>query len=357
MRKNLLIAVLMLLSFSMFAQNIIQVQEAGVRKDLGQMSSSVKVPTDTIFIDDFFNLGQPSIYGYNPLGYIFGTAWDTAGNPKAPEVAQGYIMNFTGGYNIEEVLVWVADKSQTSGTGSNMTVKIAKINGTSTYGPSGGPTNTISCPNTVMGTAVVDWADIDSGANINDAITIATFNPPVYVNTDYAVVLNFDNFYTNNDTIGVVCSEDGGASLINGIEYTWWKYRTTSGSTFWAQLSHIFNIAGTPMDVGIAIFPIVNASAGIVDGSNNFINGLQLGQNSPNPAVTGTSIPYSIEKAANVKMEIFDTKGNLVKTIDEGMKNAGSYEIYLTNELASGTYYYSLNAGGNRLTKKLTFTK
>ena len=71
----------------------------------------------------------------------------------------------------------------------------------------------------------------------------------------------------------------------------------------------------------------------------------------------GTSIPYAVEKAANVKLEIFDVRGNLVMTIDEGMKTQGNYSISLNNELASGTYYYSIVSGKNRLTKKMIISK
>ncbi|HRS53109.1 MAG TPA: T9SS type A sorting domain-containing protein [Bacteroidales bacterium] len=357
MKKQLFFTVISLFSFFLFSQNLINTENIVYKKSIDYKHYYTKTPTDTIFIDDFFNVGQPSIYGYNPYGYIFGTGWDAAGGPKAPEIAQGYIMNFTGGYNIEEAMIWVAAKDKVSATGSDLTVKVAKIDGTSTYGPSGGPTNTISCPGTVLGTTTILWNDIDTGNNINDAITIATFNPSIYVTSDYAIVVNFDQFYTNNDTIGIVCSADGGGSAINGIEYTWWKYRPASGNPFWTQLSHVFSSSGNPLDVGIAIFPIVNASAGVVDGSDKFINGIQLGQNSPNPAIVNTTIPYAIEKNSNVKMEIFDIKGHLVMTINEGFKKAGHYTITISNELAPGTYYYSLVTDNNRLTKKMTLIK
>ncbi len=352
MKKIFVFTILSIASFAIMSQNIIQPQEVIMKKTLEKNYNFLKIPTDTICLNEFFNLGQATIYGYNPYGYIFGTGWGSDNTPKAPEIAQGYVMTFSGGYNIEEALIWVADKSKISANGSSINVKVSKIDGTSQYSGSSG-SFTISCPNTVLTSTTVSWTDIDT-----TDFTVVPFSTPVYVTSDYAIVVNFDNFYSNNDTIGIVCSADGGGSAINGIEYTWWKYRPTSGNPFWAQLSHIFTSSGgAPIDVCIAIFPVVDANAGIVDGSSNFINGLQLGQNSPNPAITGTIIPYAVEKTSEIKLEIYDVRGNLIRTINEGIKTSGSYTINLNDKLVPGTYYYSIVAGKNRLTKKMIFSK
>jgi hypothetical protein len=354
MKKIIVITALLISTLAVTSQNIINVKEAGIKTPLfnNYNVNPSKTPTDTICLDDFFNIGQPSIYG-DYFGYTFGTSWDSASNPQSPEIAQGFLMTFTGGYNIEEALIWTGakDKSSTS-SGSSIDVKITKIDGTSSYGPGGTGTYSIDCPNTVLGSATVLWDDIDTSD-----FTIVQFATPVYVTTDYAITVNFDNFYTNGDTIGIVCSEQGGGSAINGIEYTWWKYRPSTGNSFWAELSHIFTVSGSPIDVCYAIFPVVNASTGIVDGSDNFINGLQLGQNSPNPAFSKTSIPYAVNETSNIILEIYDIKGNLIMTIDEGTRTSGRYSIELNNKLASGVYYYSLVSGKNRLTKKMVFSK
>lgn len=354
MKKITIYAVLFFASFAAICQNIIELKEVGKQTVVNHNYNvnNSKIPTDTICIDDFFAVGQPIFY-FEDFGYTFGTSWDSIGNPQSPECAQGFLMTFTGGYNIEEVLIWTGakDKSSTS-SGSSIDVKITKIDGTSSYGSGGTAQYSINCPKSVLGSTTVLWDDIDTVD-----FTIAHFTSPVYVSFDYAVTVNFDNFYTNGDTIGINSSAMSGGSAINGIEYTWWKYRPSSGNPFWVELSHVFSVSGSPIDICYAIFPVVNASAGIVDGSSNYINGLQLGQNTPNPSIIGTSIPYAVEKTANIKLEIFDVRGNLVMTIDEGMRNQGNYSISLNNEIASGTYYYSLVSGKNRLTKKMIISK
>lgn len=101
------------------------------------------------------------------------------------------------------------------------------------------------------------------------------------------------------------------------------------------------------------MFVVADDYTGIV-GGNDYIEGMQVSQNYPNPAVDGvTSISYSVNKPMNVSLQVLDNTGKVVEKIDEGYKGAGTYVINLSKKLSQGVYYYSLIGDGQFLTKKM----
>jgi len=143
-----------------------------------------------------------------------------------------------------------------------------------------------------------------------------------------------------------------------GIEYTWWKYHNTgSGNDFWTQLSHVFTTSGAPSDRSISYWPVVDAGSGI--DSPNFIQGIKMGQNRPNPVVDQTTIDYVLEKnSKDVNLTIYDGVGRVVFEANQGSQAAGQHSVNVNTEsFASGKYYYSLTANGHRLTMKMIVTK
>ena len=88
----------------------------------------------------------------------------------------------------------------------------------------------------------------------------------------------------------------------------------------------------------------------------------------PNPFNAETWIPYRLAKAAKVTLEIYDTHGHTVRSIDVGFKPAAVYEsrasaIYWDGRnnygerVASGTYFYHLSTGDYSATRKMLITK
>ena len=70
----------------------------------------------------------------------------------------------------------------------------------------------------------------------------------------------------------------------------------------------------------------------------------RLDQNYPNPFNPSTSIQYAVASSQNVKVVVYNSLGQMVKTFDEGDKEAGSYTINFNGEgLSSGVYLYSIN--------------
>ncbi len=83
-----------------------------------------------------------------------------------------------------------------------------------------------------------------------------------------------------------------------------------------------------------------------------------LNQNYPNPFNPVTNISYMIPKSSKVSLKVYDIKGQLISTLFEGTQNTG---IYLTqfdgSQLASGIYFYKLEAGDYKEVRKLTLLK
>ncbi|MBL7943023.1 MAG: T9SS type A sorting domain-containing protein [Flavobacteriales bacterium] len=83
-------------------------------------------------------------------------------------------------------------------------------------------------------------------------------------------------------------------------------------------------------------------------------SGIELFQNSPNPANGSTVIKYSLTNATEVTLTVRDMTGRVVNVVTEGTVPAGMNSIELnTNGMASGVYSYTLNAGSVSLTKEM----
>lgn len=84
-----------------------------------------------------------------------------------------------------------------------------------------------------------------------------------------------------------------------------------------------------------------------------------LSQNYPNPFNPVTQINFSIGKASNIEIKIYDILGNIVSVPVNQKMNSGTYKTdFNASGLSSGTYFYSLFSNGEKLsTKKMLLVK
>jgi hypothetical protein len=94
----------------------------------------------------------------------------------------------------------------------------------------------------------------------------------------------------------------------------------------------------------------------------------QLGQNYPNPFNPETWIPYQLSEGGDVTIRIYDSRGRLIKNLDLGHQPPG---FYLNKEkaaywdgrndsgerVASGVYFYKIEAGKFTATRKMIIMK
>jgi len=84
----------------------------------------------------------------------------------------------------------------------------------------------------------------------------------------------------------------------------------------------------------------------------------KLSQNYPNPFNPETKINYEVPQISNVKIEVFDVLGRVIKILIDEEKTAGRYEIkFDASSLASGIYYYRIKADEFVQTKKMILMK
>ena len=92
--------------------------------------------------------------------------------------------------------------------------------------------------------------------------------------------------------------------------------------------------------------------------SSGVINQFNLTRLYPNPFNPVLIIDFDINQAGLVEVKISDITGSMVKTVYEGFEGAGKHQINWNSEnLPSGVYFVSLQAGGNSLTKKVVLLK
>jgi len=84
----------------------------------------------------------------------------------------------------------------------------------------------------------------------------------------------------------------------------------------------------------------------------------KLYNNYPNPFNPTTKIKYEINKDADVKIVIYNILGQVVKSLVNEFKKAGSYNaIFDGSNIASGVYFYRIEAGDFVQAKKMVLVK
>ena len=85
--------------------------------------------------------------------------------------------------------------------------------------------------------------------------------------------------------------------------------------------------------------------------------------NYPNPFNPSTTISYNVPMAADVTLQIFNAKGQLVKTLVSGTQEQGNYSVTWNGKdnddkaVSSGIYYSRLETAGKVFNKKMVLMK
>ena len=83
-----------------------------------------------------------------------------------------------------------------------------------------------------------------------------------------------------------------------------------------------------------------------------------LDQNYPNPFNNQTTLEYALTGTSDVLLEVYNTSGQLVRTLVDGEQSEGRYPVdFGTSGLASGLYLYRIIVDGRTDTKKMMHVK
>ena len=81
--------------------------------------------------------------------------------------------------------------------------------------------------------------------------------------------------------------------------------------------------------------------------------------NSPNPFNPTTTIRFTLEKAMNVTLSIYNAKGRRVATLIDDVRGAGPHEARWDgtdasgSSVSSGGYFYRMTAGKTSLSRRM----
>ena len=93
-------------------------------------------------------------------------------------------------------------------------------------------------------------------------------------------------------------------------------------------------------------------------GSNVIPEKFSLSQNYPNPFNPLTKINFSLPNAGKVTLKVYDILGRTVKELVNEFKDKGVYSVTFDGTgLASGVYFYTIEAGNFKETKKMVLVK
>jgi hypothetical protein len=83
-----------------------------------------------------------------------------------------------------------------------------------------------------------------------------------------------------------------------------------------------------------------------------------LGPNYPNPFNPATRISYSLPRESRARLTVLDQAGRTVAVLTDARQSAGLHELQFdASGLASGTYFYRLEAGGSSQTRRMVLIR
>ncbi len=141
---------------------------------------------------------------------------------------------------------------------------------------------------------------------------------------------------------------------------------TITGFSDWLSQGHIAFVAGDAPGYEFYIDDVsitYDSYTGVKGGEATVPSVSLLSQSIPNPSIYQTRIEYTIPTTSRVQLKIYNTLGEVVRTLVNDTKSAGRYETIWDgrNEqgkrVASGKYFYQLTTDEFTGTKKLILLK
>jgi chitinase len=163
--------------------------------------------------------------------------------------------------------------------------------------------------------------------------------------TSYRLQVSTDSTFASTPTLdqsGIIPTSYAVTGLTNNTTYYWRvNAANTGGNSRWSTVNS---------------FTTLDLSG--VDDLSGLPQETRLFQNYPNPFNNSTVIPFELSRAASVSIEIYSVLGQKVASLQQGIKQPGSYSVFWESPMSSGVYYYRLVIDGSQLsTKKMIYLR
>jgi len=190
-----------------------------------------------------------------------------------------------------------------------------------------------------------------------------TFKVVVFPNIDFTAPCTLSLSIVGGMPEGVTYAFDPNPVSPNDTSVlTVWT--TTSTPTGWHELI-INGIANPKQESTTTVHLEVREETGVEDWADNLNTpkSFALFQNHPNPFNPETKISYYLPTASYVRLTVYNILGQKVRTLFDGHQDSGTHTVLWDGRreegaaLSSGIYFYRMQAGDFRETKKMSLMK
>ena len=207
---------------------------------------------------------------------------------------------------------------------------------------------------TVLVSGITTFSPFVVGDNVSLPVELSSFTSSVLNNK---VILNWSTVSEQNNSGFEIERKSNSTS--------WAKLNFIKGNGT-SSLTHNYSFTDNHLATGNYNYRLkqidFNGNFKYYDLSNEVIVGIpskfSLSQNYPNPFNPETKINYSLPVSNFVTLKIFDMSGKEIMQLVNEKQDAGYYTVrFNAAGLASGTYFYKLNADGFSEVKKMMVIK
>ena len=202
---------------------------------------------------------------------------------------------------------------------------------------------------------------------------VARYNGPENsVDRAHAIAIDGSDVYVSGVSAGLGTSYDYATVKYNSAGEEQWVARYNGPGNSYDYVTAIAvdgsgNVYVTGYSEGNkwSVYTTIKYSGetGIVDEIINLPSTVYLGNNYPNPFNSSTTIQYTLPRNEYVRLSIYSISGQLVKTIENGVRSVGVHTESWNGTDArgrsatSGIYFYRLEAGGETFVKKMVLMR
>jgi len=167
------------------------------------------------------------------------------------------------------------------------------------------------------------------------------------------------NIYFVNFNNGWTCGDNGIIYITSNNGVNWNQY-TIPGNYLLNSIHFVNTLTGWTCGNNGIILKSTNGGVltGLINTGNPLPEKYSLSQNYPNPFNPITNIKFDIPETGFTRLEIYDALGRNVSTLIEKTLDPGSYSYdWDASNYPSGVYFYKLETGNYKSTKKMVLIK